>query len=324
MAKNLTQYFAHDYNARNDMKMQNLLAEEGMEGIGIYWCVIEMLYEAGGKLPLKSYKSIAFALHVNYNCIRNVIEMYDLFDKDEEYFWSNSVLERLEIRENISNSRRNAVLTRWKSTNSESEYKSNTNVPKNDTNVILIKENKKKENKVSDSDNIIVQEEQDSPTTHSILSKYFSSKIKCRQDELDIDRIAKFVITPERAENFAKFCLRQFPTYHIGWYAQNVNEFDTKANMVYQAQEEKRQKQFDARKKEEEEKERKAEEDKAYQEMVERNREANAWRWQVSEVLNSQAKFRCKGADKKLSLLNRIVEELPVGSTNEQITAYLN
>ena len=56
-----TFYFQHDYNARNDPKLQDVLIDLGVEGIGVFWCIIEQLYEQGGKLPLRSCKSIAFA-----------------------------------------------------------------------------------------------------------------------------------------------------------------------------------------------------------------------------------------------------------------------
>ena len=37
-------YFQHDYNARNDPKLQALIVEMGVAGIGIYWCLVEMLF----------------------------------------------------------------------------------------------------------------------------------------------------------------------------------------------------------------------------------------------------------------------------------------
>ena len=60
-------YFTHDYNARNDVKMQEMMMDLGCEGIGIYWCIVEMLYENGGKLPLAYTKNIAWSLHLDTN-----------------------------------------------------------------------------------------------------------------------------------------------------------------------------------------------------------------------------------------------------------------
>lgn len=72
-----TFYFQHDFNARNDPKLQSLLMERGVAGIGIYWCIVELLYEQGGVLPLKQCKSIAFALHVECSDVESVIKEFD-------------------------------------------------------------------------------------------------------------------------------------------------------------------------------------------------------------------------------------------------------
>lgn len=140
MAKK-TYYFPHDHGARNDPKMQMLLAEYGVAGIGIYWCVIEQLYEQGGKLPISSYKSIAFVLHIDTNVLQNIIECTGLFNNDGKEFWSDAVNARIGKQKEVSEQRKKAIATRWKS---KEEYKCNTNVIQNDTN--KIKRNKIKEN----------------------------------------------------------------------------------------------------------------------------------------------------------------------------------
>lgn len=109
-----TFYFAHDYNARNDPKLQNVLFDLGVEGIGVYWCTIEQLYEQGGKLPLHYCKSIAFALHVDFKCVERLVNDYGLFKNDGENIWSESVLNRLNRRSEISDKRKLAALARWR------------------------------------------------------------------------------------------------------------------------------------------------------------------------------------------------------------------
>ena len=107
-------YFQHDYNARNDPKLQDVLIELGVEGIGIYWCIIEQLYEQGGTLPLRYCKSIAFALHVDYKTIERLVNNYGLFANDGENMWSDSVLKRLDKRKDISDKRKQAAIARWR------------------------------------------------------------------------------------------------------------------------------------------------------------------------------------------------------------------
>lgn len=103
------QYFPHDYNARNDPKLIEVKMDMGNSGVGIYWSLIEMLYEEGGKIEMKRIKAIAYSLN---ECLANVEQLlsnYDLFANDGVYFWSNSVLHRLESIENISKERRKAA-----------------------------------------------------------------------------------------------------------------------------------------------------------------------------------------------------------------------
>lgn len=139
--KEKTYYFPHDYNARNDPKLQDVLVEHGAAGIGIFWCIIEQLYEQGGKLPLKSCKSIAFALHQECKIVESVVNDFGLFENDGEAFWSNSVKKRLGKRQQISERRKQAAITRWQSTpNQQVQCNSGANAMQNDA-----KEKKRKE-----------------------------------------------------------------------------------------------------------------------------------------------------------------------------------
>ena len=121
-------YFQHDYNARNDPKLQDVLIEHGATGIGVFWCIVEQLYEQDGFLPLKSCKSIAFALHVESTVVESVVQDFGLFQNDGEKFWSNSVNARLEKRKTISESRKLAAIKRWQSMQAQQEQcKTNAN-----------------------------------------------------------------------------------------------------------------------------------------------------------------------------------------------------
>lgn len=117
-------YFQHDYNARNDPKLQELLAEHGVAGIGIFWCVVEQLYEQGGRLPHKACKSIAFALHVDCKVVESVVGDFDLFKSDSASFWSNSVIARLDRRREISDRRKASATSRWKQLQQEEQVQS--------------------------------------------------------------------------------------------------------------------------------------------------------------------------------------------------------
>ena len=107
------EYFSHDYNARSDPKLRNLLMKKGTDGIGIYWCIIEMLYEQNGYIPLNSIDAIAFELHQQCDCITSVLKDFDLFRFQDENIYSESVLKRLQIRAEKSKKTSTAALIRW-------------------------------------------------------------------------------------------------------------------------------------------------------------------------------------------------------------------
>lgn len=108
-----TYFFTHDYNARQDPKMQEVLMDMGVAGLGIYWCVVEQLYEQGGQMPLSAIKAIAFTLHAPIEDVRKLIESYGLFDNDGEMFWSHAVSRRLESRRGVTEKRAKAAAKRW-------------------------------------------------------------------------------------------------------------------------------------------------------------------------------------------------------------------
>lgn len=96
-------YFPHDFNARNDPKLQKVLMELGHEGKSVYWDLIEILYEQGGYLNKTEIKLLGFSLRTDPFLIQNLIDNFDLFEQDENKFWSKSVLVRIEIREEKRN-----------------------------------------------------------------------------------------------------------------------------------------------------------------------------------------------------------------------------
>jgi len=90
-------YFSHDANARNDVKIIKLRRSMGLEGYAIYFCLIEILREqAGYKLLLSSIPDIAFELHTSEEKIKVVINSFDLFVIDENFFFSSRLLSSME------------------------------------------------------------------------------------------------------------------------------------------------------------------------------------------------------------------------------------
>lgn len=142
----MKEYFSHDYCARNDPKLQDVLCQHGVAGLGIFWVLVESLYEQGGVLPLSACKSIAFALHVESNVIESIVHDFNLFQNDGETFWSNSVISRINKRNDITEKRKRAAINSWLSRR-EKQMQSKCNAPSMNCNAI-------KENKIKEKENI--------------------------------------------------------------------------------------------------------------------------------------------------------------------------
>jgi len=136
-----TFFFSHDYNARNDRKMLRLKVNLKMCGVGIYWSLIEMLYEESGELFLSDIDVIADELRTDPDKVLSVVKDFELFKNDGEKFWSESVLSRLEKRQEKSKNASLNAKKRWEDANAmRSHSKRNA-----------IKESKVKESKGQDS-----------------------------------------------------------------------------------------------------------------------------------------------------------------------------
>jgi hypothetical protein len=100
-----TFYFTHDFFARKDPKCIALLKDFGMVGYGVYWSLIEIMYEQGGKIKKfpSLFSALAHELNIKESVLTKQIEAmlhsFELLVQDENYIWSDAVLRRLEIRE---------------------------------------------------------------------------------------------------------------------------------------------------------------------------------------------------------------------------------
>lgn len=129
-------YFSHDYNARNDKKLARAFMLHGLKAIGAYWCVVEMLNEEGGYLPLAEYERITFELRTDKKVIRYLIFDSELFLNDGLIFWSESGISRMKLWADKSAKARKSINVRW------DKIKSDTNVLQTNTECTTIVEKK--------------------------------------------------------------------------------------------------------------------------------------------------------------------------------------
>lgn len=107
-----SQYFSHDYNARNDGKIKSLLAKHGYLGYGLFWAVVEDLYNNANAMPL-NYDAIAYDLRADIETIRSILNDFGLFQISNEIISSTSVQWRLDIRNEKSQKARQSANSRW-------------------------------------------------------------------------------------------------------------------------------------------------------------------------------------------------------------------
>lgn len=158
-------YFSHDSNARNDEKILMLRAEHGWEGYGIYWMLIEMMFETTEtKLSHQKLKGIAFSNNIPITLLQEVINTAiteNLFSSDDEYFWSESLRRRKnkfnENRKAKAEAGKRSAEKRWGKKKEESETVDNTNSdntpitdPLTESNTPITESNKVKESKVKE------------------------------------------------------------------------------------------------------------------------------------------------------------------------------
>ena len=172
LIKKVNNYFSHDFNARNDIKLKKVIANLGIQGIGLYWCIIECLYENDGYLSFDDIDLLSYELRTDKDLILNLIENFDLFKKNNKNkFYSQSVLNRLEEIESKSRKNRENALKRWKKQDTdEIQTESDSNATALQPQC-YIKEKKIKENKRKDN-NILLTTTEDNNIYNYVESNF--------------------------------------------------------------------------------------------------------------------------------------------------------
>jgi hypothetical protein len=135
-----TFYFSHDYNARTDSKIKRLIAKHGMTGYGIYWAIVEDLYQNANALPT-DYESIAFDVRTDSETVKSIVNDFELFELNNGVFGSLSVQRRLNDREEKSTKAKESARIRW-------ERNANALPTHSEGNAIKVKESKGKDIKL--------------------------------------------------------------------------------------------------------------------------------------------------------------------------------
>jgi len=145
-------YFPHDSNAQHDEKILKLRVKYNWAGYGLYWAIVEKLREATN-YRLDSNDIACLSLGVSHPiddliAFLNDCYKWKLLSKDNGWFWSESLCNRMEEidkrRQQLSDAGKRGNMVRWKGNRKAIAKQSQGNRSK-------VKESKVKESKEEDT-----------------------------------------------------------------------------------------------------------------------------------------------------------------------------
>jgi len=93
-------YFKHDRNARNDIKVVKLRRKYKLEGYGAFFALLEILSEQDEyKLPVTDIGDLAYDLSISEKKLNSIINDFGLFKIEDGFFYSGSLLFKMEMFE---------------------------------------------------------------------------------------------------------------------------------------------------------------------------------------------------------------------------------
>jgi hypothetical protein len=115
-------YFPHDSNAKDDPKCIQLIEEQGVEGYGIFWILIETLRSQTDYMaPIAILSGLARRYNTTAEKMRNVVLKYNLVTvtNDDQFFYSEAFMRRMEAidekRKKLSEAGKKGNSIRWES-----------------------------------------------------------------------------------------------------------------------------------------------------------------------------------------------------------------
>lgn len=109
----MSEYINHKISNRSEYVFRKLIERKGAAAYGVYWYILEELYESGGKMLFEEIEPISKVLCVRKDFVASVIKSFSLFQYDSESFWSDEVIEQIEKRQKIKDKRKEAANKRW-------------------------------------------------------------------------------------------------------------------------------------------------------------------------------------------------------------------
>ena len=172
-------YFSHDSNAKDDPKCMLLIDQLGLEGYGIFWVLIETLRDQPDyKYPLKLVPILAKRFNTSAEKMLLVVQKYDLFQfNGQDFFYSNSLNNRMIRLDNIRELRKIAGIASGKARKQKALNKCSTDVQ--------LMPNKTEQSKAKDS---IVEDSKEVNIYHTQQLFYKSEHEKATEHKKDYSK----------------------------------------------------------------------------------------------------------------------------------------
>lgn len=105
------EYFSHDTDSISDIKIVKMMSDYGYLGFGYYWAILAEIYRNGGRYEFEDLGILAKNLGIELKKLKSYINQgitkythkgVGLFCQDDNGFWSNSLLTRMQLRQKKS------------------------------------------------------------------------------------------------------------------------------------------------------------------------------------------------------------------------------
>ena len=110
-------YFKHQSNSFTDIKIIKMRSKLGIESYGIFWALLELLFNEENKLCIDDYSVLAFTLQCDPDILKQVIEDFDLFVIEDNCFYSKRLNNHIEEINNKSSKAKENANKRWSNAN---------------------------------------------------------------------------------------------------------------------------------------------------------------------------------------------------------------
>ena len=109
-------YFIHQSNSFYDYKIIKMRSKLGIESYGVFWAVLELLFNEENKLCIDDYDALAFSLQCDPKILKQVIEDFDLFVVEDGCFYSRRLNNQIKKINNKSIKAKESACKRWNNT----------------------------------------------------------------------------------------------------------------------------------------------------------------------------------------------------------------